>query len=134
MKKFCTDIYIWILKPIFIILISIPLVTLGLPIIIVGASTILFIMFLIIYSNKLYLIRKLKPLIQEAQKIYNINIIDNEYITFYKGNTFTSIPIPSSPKNRARVVNIFKENVGSIDSPEFIHNRNNYSAILKLKE
>jgi len=133
MKITICNIYKYLVKPLIALLLTTLAITLGIPIVI----SIIIVFFLgcniLLLLSKIFLKIKLKPIIQEATEFYNINIIDDTFLTFHKENKFTSIPLPSNLLKLNNAANMFKEKVGCIDCDMFFNNRNDFNIINKIK-
>lgn len=133
MKITICNIYKYLVKPLIALLLTTLAITLGIPIVI----SIIIVFFLgcniLLLLSKVFLNIKLKPIIKEATEFYNINIIDDTFLTFHKENKFTSIPLPGNLLKLNNAANMFKEKVGCIDCDMFFNNRNDFNIINKIK-
>lgn len=135
MIKFVNNFYRFLLKPILWGISSYFLFVVVIPLLIALFSSGAIICYSIQKFNTRKLKKKLKPIVKEAKKLYNVNLFESERITFYKNKNFTSVQIPDTFKNTSKIASSFKEKVGAIDCKDFFENRNKASAltILKLK-
>lgn len=133
MKTFICNTYKYLLKPLIALLLIIPATIFGVPIVLSVFIVFFLGFYMLLLLSKNFFKIKLKPIIKEAKDFYNINIIDDTFLTFYKKNKFTSVPMPSNIFELNNSANIFKEKVGCIDCDDFLNNRTDFNIINKIK-
>lgn len=133
MIKFVNNFYRFLLKPILWGISSYFLFAIVIPLFITILSSGAIICYLIQKFNTRKLKKKLKPIIEEAKQLYNVNLFESERITFYKNKNFTSVQIPDTFKNTSKIASSFKEKVGTIDCKDFFEKRDKASALTYLK-
>lgn len=133
MKTFICNTYKYLIKPLITLLLLILATILGTPIVLSIVILCFLGFYILLLLNKNFFKIKLHPIIKEAKEFYNINIIDDTFLTFYKKNKFTSIPMPGNILELNNSANMFKEKVGCIDCDDFLNNRRDFNIINKIK-
>lgn len=91
-------------------------------------------LYVLLLLNRKYYKLYLKSIIKEASLFYNVNIINDDFLTFHKKDKFTSIPMPGKLTELKNVAEKFKDKVGCIDCQEFMSNRKKFSIITTIKK
>ena len=133
MKITICNIYKYLIKPLIELLLIALAAMLGVPVVLSVFIVFFLGFYILLLLNKRFFKIKLKPIIKEAKDFYNIDIIDDSFLTFYKKNKFTSVPMPGSLFELNNAANTFKEKVGCIDCDDFFNNRNDFNIINKIK-